>query len=504
METSPEPLSPPLVTTGIEGLDDILEGGFTPNRLYLISGNPGSGKTTLALRLLIAGAQAGSKALYITLSESAVEIKMMALSHGWDLESIENLEICEVTATEDILDQDAQFTMFHPAEVELTETTKAVLAEVERVKPTLVVFDSLSEMRLLAQGSLRYRRQILALKQYFAGRKCTVFLLDDGTSEPSDMHLQSIAHGVINLEQLAPEYGAERRRLRVLKIRGRSYRGGYHDFIIRRGGLTVFPRLVASEHHDEFPAEDISSGLPKLDSLLGGGLRRGTNSLLLGPAGAGKSTIMTQFVYTSAMERGENAAIFTFEESLSTLLARSEALGIGLEEGIENGKITVQLINPAELSPGEFAQRVRNAVEIDGAKMVVIDSLNGYLNAMPEERFLIIQLHELLSYLGQRGVVTILVMAQHGLLGNHMLTPVDASYLADTVILLRFFEIHGEVRQAISVVKKRSGPHERTIRDISTSEGRLALGEPLRGFHGVLGGSPWESDFQPPLGGNNE
>lgn len=494
MEPDESP-TPSLITTGIEGLDNILEGGFTPHRLYLISGNPGSGKTTLALSLLIAGAARGERCLYVTLSESREEVRHVARSHGWDLDAAATFEICEVTASEDILDQEAPFTMFHPAEVELTETTKSVLAEVERVRPTLVVFDSLSELRLLAQGSLRYRRQILALKQYFTGRKATVFLLDDGTSEPTDMHLQSIAHGVIHLEQLAPEYGAERRRMRVVKMRGRRYRGGYHDFIIQTGGLRVFPRLVAAEHHDDFSAEDVSSGLERLDLLLGGGLRRGTNTLVLGPAGTGKSTLATQFVH-AATQRGEHAAIFTFEEGLDTLLARTEALGIGLSDSIADGKVSIQLINPAELSPGEFAHRVRNAVEEEGARMVVIDSLNGYLNAMPEERFLIIQLHELLSYLGQRGVVTILVMAQHGLIGQVM-TPVDASYLADTVILMRFFETHGEVRQAISVVKKRSGRHERTIRDLSTTEGRLALGEPLRGFHGVLNGTPWESDAPP-------
>lgn len=480
-----------LVPTGIEGLDDILEGGFTPSRLYLISGNPGSGKTTLALRMLLLGVARGERALYVTLSETAAEIRQSSLSHGWDLEG---LEICELTTTEDLLDFDAQFTMFHPSEVELTETTKSILAEVDRVDPTLVVFDSLSEMRLLAQGSLRYRRQILALKQYFTGLRCTVFLLDDGTAEDTDMHLQSIAHGVIALEQLAPEYGAERRRLQVLKMRGRSYRGGHHDFVIRRGGLRVFPRLVAAEHHEDFPKEDVPSGLPRLDSLLGGGLRRGTNTLLLGPAGAGKSTIMALFVHTAANLRRENAAIFSFEENLDTMLTRSEKLGMDLRSGIDEGKITVQQINPAEMSPGEFNHRVRTSVEVDGAKLVVIDSLNGYLNAMPEERFLIIQLHELLTYLGQRGVVTILVMAQHGLLGDNMITPVDASYLADTVVLLRFFEIQGEVRQAISVVKKRSGPHERTIREITTADGVLSLGEPLTGYRGVLGGTPLASE----------
>lgn len=489
-----------LVSTGIEGLDDVLDGGFTRSRLYLFSGNPGSGKTTLGLQLLIAGAGRGERGLYITLSESAAEIKETALSHDWDLEAMEGLEITEVIPAEDILDQDTQFTIFHPSEVELTETTKSILSEVQRVDPAIVVLDSLSEMRLLAQGSLRYRRQILALKHYFAGLNCTVFLLDDGTSEGDDMHLQSIAHGVIDLEQMAPVYGAERRRMRVLKMRGRSYRGGYHDFIIERGGLRVFPRLVASEHWRDFPTEDVSTGLDRLDLLLGGGLRRGTNTLLLGPAGSGKSTIMAQLVHASAMGRGENAAIFTFEEGLATLLSRSESMGIGLEAGMDDGRISVQLISPAELSPGEFAHRVRQAVELGGARMVVIDSLNGYLNAMPEERFLIIQLHEVLSYLGQRGVVTILVMAQHGLLGHEILSPVDASYLADAVILLRFYESHGEVRQAISVVKKRSGPHERTIRDISTGTGALTLGEPLRGLQGVLGGNPLEHPVHPAAG----
>ncbi len=485
MTDTAKPDSNDLVPTGIEGLDDVLHGGLTPYRLYLVEGNPGAGKTTLALQFLLHAAAAGKKALYVTLSETAEEIADTAVSHGWSLDGI---EVVELIAPLEVLESDEQSTMFHPAEVELNETTKAILADVERVQPDVVVFDSLSEMRLLAQGSLRYRRQILALKQYFAGRKSTVLMLDDRTSEVSDMHLQSIAHGVLSLEQLSPEYGAERRRLRVIKLRGRKYRGGYHDFTIVSGGLRVFPRLVASEHQASFDREAVSSGLPELDKLLGGGLERGTNTLIMGPAGAGKSNIVSQYVTASAA-RGEKAVIFTFEESLPTLLRRAENLGMHLKEPIERGLVTVQQVDPAELSPGEFTHHVREAVE-GGARMVVIDSLNGFIQAMPEERFLIIQLHELLTYLSQRGVVAILVVAQHGLLGSQVEAPLDASYLADAVILLRFFEVGGRVRQAISVVKKRSGIHERAIRELRLADGCLTVGEPLREFSGILSGLP--------------
>jgi circadian clock protein KaiC len=379
--------------------------------------------------------------------------------------------------------------MFHPSEVELSETTKSVLTEVERTKPSRVVFDSLSEMRLLAQIPLRYRRQILALKQFFIGRQCTVLLLDDRTSEVSDLQLQSLAHGVVTLEQLAPEYGAERRRLRVVKMRGMRFRGGYHDFCIVPGGLVVYPRLIASEHRRPFETGQLKSGVEALDVLLGGGFDRGTSGLLMGPAGSGKSSIAIQYAHAAA-ERGERAVIFAFDESLTTLMARSAGLGANLQGHVEAGRLRVQQVDPAELSPGEFAHGVRRAAERDGAKVVVIDSLNGYLNAMPEERFLMIQLHELLTYLGQLGVVSLLVVAQHGLLGSAMQSPVDVSYLADTVVLLRYFEARGKLRRAISVVKKRSGAHEATLREMRMGAGGIWVGQPLEDFQGVLTGTP--------------
>jgi circadian clock protein KaiC len=462
-ETTPTPL----VETGIDGLDHALGGGLTPNRVYLVEGDPGSGKTTLALRFLLEGVARGERGLYVTLSETKEELDGVARSHGW---SLDGLSVCELIPSEESLLPDSQPRMFHPSEVELGETTRAVLAEVERANPTRIVFDSLSEMRLLAQNPLRYRRQILALKQFFTGRRCTVLLLDDKTSEVTDLQLQSLAHGVVTLEHLAPEYGAERRRLRVVKMRGMAFRGGYHDFVIRKGGLEVFPRLVAAEHRHDFAREAASTGVPALDALLGGGLDRGTSALLMGPAGSGKSSISAQCVVAAA-DRGERAAIFTFDESVGTLLARSESLGMGLTRHVDSGRVIARQVDPAEMSPGEFAHLVRLAVE-QGARMVVIDSLNGYLNAMPDERFLTIQLHELLTYLGQRGLVTLLVVAQHGLLGA-MQSPVDTSYLADSVVLLRYFEAAGRLRRAVSVVKRRGGPHEDTAE-----------------FHGILTGTP--------------
>jgi circadian clock protein KaiC len=475
-----------LVATGIVGLDHVLSGGFTPNQLYLIEGAPGSGKTTLALQYLLEGAKAGEQGLYVTLSETKEELEAGARSHGWSLDQV---IVCELTPSEESLKSDAEYTMFHPSEVELGETTKTVLAEVEKSKAKRVVFDSLSELRLLAQSPLRYRRQILAIKQFFIGRRCTVLLLDDRTSEGSDLQLQSIAHGVIALEQLAPEYGADRRRLRIVKMRGRPTKGGYHDFVIREGGLQIFPRLIAAEHRRSFSTDKVKSGIPALDQLLGGGLDPGTSSLFMGPAGAGKSTVALQYVVAAAA-RGNAAVLFMFDESLHTMRLRAASLGIDLEKGIESGHIRTHQIDPAEVSPGEFAHRVRLAVDDDAAKVVVIDSLNGYLNAMPEERFLMAQLHELLTYLGRQGVVTLLIVAQHGLIGGEMQTPVDTSYLADVVLVFRYFETTGTIRQAISVMKKRSGEHERSVRELTLGPTGIHVGDPLKEFQGILAGVP--------------
>jgi circadian clock protein KaiC len=482
-----EPRQDSRAATGIAGLDDVLGGGFTPNRLYLVEGVPGSGKTTLAMQFLLEGVRRGEPVLYVTLSETEEELRAVAASHGW---SLDNVNIRELVPTEQSLLPDEQYTMFHPSEVELSETTKTILADVERIKPTRVAFDSLSELRLLAANPLRYRRQILALKHFFAGRSCSVLLLDDLTGAAHDLQVQSIAHGAVRLEQLNPEYGAERRRLIVLKFRGVRFRGGYHDYAIRHGGIEVFPRLIAAEHRSAVDMEKLPSGLPEMDTLLGGGIERGTSTLIVGAAGTGKSSLASQFV-AAAATRGLNSALFIFDESITTLMTRSAALGIDLATPVASGMVTVQQVDPAELSPGEFAHAIRRSVERHGATIVVIDSLNGYLNAMPEERFLIIQLHELLTYLGQAGVATILIGAHQGLIGSAMITPVDASYLADAVILMRYYEMKGEVRQAISVVKKRGGAHERTIRDFRMENGRgIKVGAALRDFRGILTGVP--------------
>ena len=482
------------VGSGVDGLDDILGGGFPANHLYLVEGFPGAGKTTLALQFLLAGVHRGERGLYVTLSETAQELRAVADSHGWSLDGI---DIYELAPAEVSLAAEDQYTLLHPSEVELGETTRAVLDEVERTDAALVVFDSLSELRLLSRDSLRFRRQVLGLKQFFVGRSCTVILLDDRTVADNDLQLQSISHGVVVLEQLAFDYGSDRRRLRVQKLRGVRYRGGYHDYTIETGGMRVFPRLVASEHHESFGRSRVSSGVAELDALLGGGLDRGGSVLLMGPAGTGKSTLATQYAVATA-ERGERAAFYTFDESLETLFDRSAGLGLDLRGHVERGQVTAQQVDPAELSPGELVQRVRDCVERDGCRTVVIDSLNGYLNAMPEERFLIIQLHELLSYLGQRGVLTILVAAQHGLIGERMVSPIDVSYLADTVVLLRYFEASGTIRLAISVVKKRSGPHERTIREFGLGPG-IRVGSPLTDFSGVLSGIPDYHGTEAPL-----
>jgi circadian clock protein KaiC len=489
-----------LIATGIPGLDDVLGGGFTPDRVYLVEGNPGSGKTTLALQYLREGVRLGEAGLYVTLSETKAELAAVARSHGWSLAGITLLEL---VASEAELEPDNQYSMFQTSEVELGETTKVILQEVERTKPRRVVIDSLSEMRLLAQNPLRYRRQVLALKQFFIGRACTVFLLDDRTSESEDLQLQSITHGVVSMEQLSPEYGAERRRIRIMKLRGQKYRGGYHDFVIQAGGLSVFPRLVASEHKHGQRRGLLKSANTELDALMGGGLQYGTSAVLLGPAGSGKSTLAIQYARAAAA-RGERASIFAFDERLETILERTEGLGMDISEDVEAGRIRIHPIDTAELSPGEFAHQVRTAVgDADAApstRVVVIDSLNGYLNAMPEERFLIAQLHEMLTYLGHRGVVTFLIVAQHGLFGT-MTSPIDTTYLADTVVLFRYFEAMGEVRQALSVVKKRSGKHERTIRELRLDSGGITVGQPLRDFQGVLTGTPtYHGPSEPPEG----
>jgi len=479
-----------MLNTDVKGLDFVLGGGLTPNRLYLVEGVPGAGKTTFALQFLREGAKNGESVLYVTLSETEEELRSVAESHGWDLEGV---QVREVIPTEDSLYSDQNYTVFHPSEVELSDTTRAILAEVETIKPSRIVFDSLSELRLLAGTPLRYRRQVLALKQFFAGRRCTVVLLDDLTQHEQDLQVQSIAHGVILLDQTYPEYGAQRRRMRVTKYRGVNFHGGYHDFLIRRGGLEVFERVAVGDTAVAPPQRWLSSGMPTLDALLGGGVESGSSTLLVGAAGTGKSSIAAKFA-ASAADRGETAAMFLFDESPHILLKRMDGLGIGLREHVAAGRVLLQRIDPAEMSPGEFAHRIRAAAERDKVSLLVIDSLNGYLNSMPEERFLTIQLHELLTYLGQSGVATMMISVQHGLIGTAMSGPVDASYLADSIIMLRYFEADGEVRQALSVVKKRGGDHERTIREFRIGgdggDGGFRLGAPLREFHGVLTGVP--------------
>jgi circadian clock protein KaiC len=481
---SNEPDAPLL--TGVEGLDDVLSGGFAPNRMYLVEGVPGSGKTTLALAYMLEGVRRGERVLYVTLSETEEELHSVARSHGWTLEGV---PLRELSASERGLEPDQQYTVFHASEMELGETIRAVLDDVVKHNPSRIVIDSLSELRLLSGNALRYRRQILALKQFFTGRGCTVLLLDDLTAVERDLQVQSIAHGVIVLEHLQFYYGGERRRLRVIKYRGRAFRSGHHDYKIERGGLRVFPRLVAGEHRQAHVMERLKSGIPELDALLGGGIERGTSTLLVGAAGVGKSSLAAQFV-SAAAARGQASSLYLFDEGPATLLTRCAGLGIDLESHLAAGRVLLQTVDPAELSPGEFVQGIRRAVEDHHATIVVIDSLNGYLNAMPEERALITQLHELLRYLGQKGVATIMIGAHQGLIGSAMSTPMDASYLADAVILLRYFEAHGAVRQAISVIKKRGGAHERTIRELRLETGGIRIGEPLHEFRGVLTGTP--------------
>jgi circadian clock protein KaiC len=469
-------------------LDQVLYGGLIPEQLYLIDGAPGAGKTTLALQYLLEGAQRGEKCTYVTLSETKRELEAGARSHGWSLDSI---EIIELIPNEDHLKGEEQLTMLPASEVELSETTRRMLEAVERSQPARMVFDSLSELRLLAQGSLRYRRQILALKQFFIGRHCTVMMIDDRTAEGPDLQLHSIAHGVIALNSSAPAYGQIRRELQVIKFRGSNFISGFHDFTIRRGGLTVYPRLVAAEHTASYQDGALASGVAALDTLMGGGIDRGTSTLLIGPPGSGKSTLALQYA-TAAAKRGDHAATFVFDETKSALIARSVGIWMRINEGSGPGQIAIRQIDPVAISPGEFAHEVREAVERDGARVIIIDSLNGYLNAMPQNNYLTAQLHELLSYLNNQGVATFFTVAQSGLIGANMTSPVDASYLADSVLLLRYFELAGTVRKAISVLKKRTGGHEGSIRELWFDQNGIHLSEPLLTLRGILSGTPIE------------
>lgn len=476
----------PRAQTGIQGLDHILEGGIARNRLHLLEGTPGTGKTTIALQFLLAGARAGETGLYVSLAETEEELREGAASHGWRID--ERVKICELVPPESVLDPTQHQSLLYSSDLELGETVERIFEAIEKHKPQRIVIDSLSEIRLLAQNSLRYRRQILALKHYFARNKSTVITLDDLTTESTDRAVHSIAHSVIHLDQLAPNYGAERRRLRIAKCRGQSFRGGYHDFIIAHGGVQVFPRLVAAEHRHGYTGSAITSGIAELDSLLGGGITAGSSTLILGPAGTGKSLLSLQFLATS-VARGERAGLFVFDEELGLLTSRAKSLGIDIDAMRKAGKLVVQQMDAAELSPGEFSHRVRTSLDQENIRTVAIDSLNGYQAAMPEEQFLILHLHELLQYLNRRGAATLLTVAQHGMMGD-MKQPIDVTYLADSVVMLRYFEAMGRVRRAISVIKKRTGSHEDTIRELRISDKGIMVGEPLVEFQGVLRGIP--------------
>jgi circadian clock protein KaiC len=472
--------------TGVEGLDDILAGGFQRGRVYLIEGSPGTGKTTIATQFLLTGAAAGERGLYITLSETEAELRESAASHGWEIN--EPNSVYELVPPENLLDEDQQQSLLYSSDLELGETTKRIFEAIEQAKPQRIVIDSLSEIRLLAQSSLRYRRQVLALKHYFARTGATVVMLDDLTSESHDKTVHSVAHGVLRLDELAPDYGAERRRMRVIKYRGQKFRGGYHDMIIKTGGVQVFPRLVSAEHKSDFKRETLPSKSPELNTLLGGGIERGSSTLVLGPAGTGKSLLSLTFA-VQAIDRGERAAMFIFDEEIGLLFERAKGLGMDLAELRRGGGLIIEQVDAAELAPGEFAQRVRTCVEQHSARTVIVDSLNGYQAAMPEEKQLVLHMHELLQFLNRRGATTFLTVAQHGLVGD-MRAPVDVTYLADTVILLRYFEAAGRVRRAISVIKKRTSAHEDTIREYRIGKQGIRLGQPLTAFQGVLRGVP--------------
>jgi circadian clock protein KaiC len=473
-------------STGIAGLDEILGGGWARNRMHLLEGSPGTGKTTIALQFLLAGAAGGERGLYISLAETEYELRDGARSHGWDIGG--GIEIFELVPPESVLDPDQHQSLLYSSDLELGEAIQRVFAAMQRVKPSRVVIDSLSEIRLLAQSPLRYRRQILALKHYFAQHKSTVLMLDDLTGETNDRAVHSIAHSVTQLEQLAPVYGAERRRLRVWKCRGQSFRGGYHDYTIDAGGVEVFPRLVAAEQSKGFSGEVLKSDVAELDQLLGGGLPTGSSTLVLGPAGTGKTLLVLQYLH-AVIQQGERAALFVFDEELGLLFARAKGMGIDLAKLQQAGKLHVEQMDAAEMSPGEFSHRVRKAVDEEKILTVAIDSLNGYHASMPEEQFLTLHLHELIQYLNRRGATTFMTLAQSGMVGE-MKTPVDLTYLADAVLMLRYFEALGRVRRAISVIKKRGGAHEDTIREFKITSQGMQVGKPLDKFQGVLRGVP--------------
>ncbi len=470
--------------TGVQGLDDVLLGGLPMQHVYLVEGSPGTGKTTLAMQFVLEGLRHGEKALYVALSETTYELSSIAASHGWDISA---LAIFEVTPVEALLQPEEDYTIFHSDEVEMAATIKMILDRVQETGATRVVIDSLAELRLLSRDPVRYRRQTLALKHYFTNKRITVLLLDDRTAQSVDRQMHSLVHGVLTLERLQREYGKSRRRLEVVKLRGAPYVEGYHDYSIQQGGMVVFPRLVSNDHYRAFPQEAVSSGMTGLDELLGGGLDRGSSTLILGAAGTWKTTLMLRYVI-AAIQRSEPVAVYMFDEGIQSLLTRGDGLGMSLTEQLKQKKITLEQVNPAELSPGEFAFRVRQSVERDGAQLIVIDSLNGYMTAMPQEEYLSLQMHELLTYLNQQGVVTILIVSQQGLLGATN-SHIDLSYLADNIILLRFFEAQGRVRRAISVVKKRSSRHEQTIREFSIgAPDGVQIGRPLEEFQGILSG----------------
>jgi circadian clock protein KaiC len=481
------------IATGIPGLDDVLNGGLAPDRLYLIEGSPGTGKTTLGMQFLLAGRDDGERGLYITLSESRAELTAVAASHGWSLDGVDIFEL----VTDEEYSPTSEQTILHPEELELGEAMRHVVETIDALAPSRIVFDGLSEMRLLAQSPQRYRRQILLLKQYLSTRNCTVLFLDDKTASPGELQLHSVAHGVISLEQWVHDFGPERRRLCVVKMRGAKYRGGYHDCALERGGMRIFPRLVAAEHHTFFDAEPQGTGLSKLDEMLGGGLTPGTNTLFTGPSGVGKTTTAIHCVL-AALERGQRVVYYLFDEGIGTLVSRCAALGLDISRHLASQALLLQRIDPAELSPGEFASRVRKAVEQDVASFVVIDSLNAYIKAMPGERYLILQMHELLSYLNQQGVITLMIVGLHGPLGNER-PDIDLSYLSDAVLMFRFFEAQGEIMGAVSAVKSRTTPHLRTIHEFRITSGGLQVGDALRDFERVLSGLPSYTGDMPML-----